>query len=45
MESAVVTRNRDMDQLNILIDVGSAIRRVILEKYVLASTSRPTANI
>ena len=32
MESATVTRNRDMDQLNILIDVGSAMRSVILEK-------------
>jgi hypothetical protein len=32
MESAVVTRNMDNAHENILIDVGSAMRSVILEK-------------
>ena len=33
------------NQLNTLMDVGSAINRVMLLKYVLASTSNPTVNM
>ena len=33
------------NQLNTLMDVGNAISRVMLLKYVLASTSKPTVNI